>query len=1155
MHIIGLLLGSFIGAAFFHGWGALFGAIIALCITAQIASSDIANKFLSLRKKIDSQDIKILELEAKIAALEIAPSSEVLNQTDVVAEKALENFQLMRVNEDVQTDAEQAVALEKVMNETRASLDGVKNSAEKIHNDGKKRVETSSNDLSTAIALEQALSEPVLKVNVPDAEPIFVNRVKQSLQHDAAQENADKLSLADSNADITLDINEKEKSAQSSNSNHQGAEELPFMKIVDKVSSWFLRGNPILKVGAIILFLGLAFLLRYVAQHTYFPIELRYASVAFAAFALTAVGWKVRKKNPPTALILQGLGIGVFYLTIFAAIKLHPLIPPFMGFVILVVVAAAAIVLALLQNSISLMLAATIGGFAAPILASTGGGSHIGLFTYFAILDMAILIIAWFKSWRILNIVGFFGTFSIGMAWASSSYQSSFYVSTQLFLIFFFLLFVAIALLFARRQLLENSHDESGNERSLRSAALQTYYVDGTLFFGVPIIGFGLQYALVQHIEMGPAYSAFILGGFYIALAFGTLKRGQNALQLLFETCLVLGLVFASLAVPLAFDAEWTTSIWAVEAAAIYWLSLRQNHFSSRCFSLIVLVGSVVSWFVTIREGGQQTVIVASKLGIVLIALSLVFTWWHASRANKSRMMAWERNIPAILGCLSTISIGLAPSVFFSYYGATILTAILSAIMFVGGLKLSDIVIKITATIIFFYTGYIYLVGVSDQYIYELFSADFIPVFILSLSLLFSALSIQYLGKNDDLTDKILEGIFVGYMVFAWAFAVFATINYSAVGLTKIHGILAVSIASFSVWGLLARHYQWRILANVSLCWAPYAFCLFICAFGTNISLIVGTPDISKVIFLSLYQPWVNWGWLLWPAIILLHCAILFALLPLINQMLTRIVHVTGAWLTIGLVSATCSAMLMDVSGNFNAWRWLGWIVGPVIYLLMVAANKPRWPLKTDPTAYRFFAAWPVAVIAFGWIWFANIINDGSATPLPYIPLINPLEFGLFITLFALFIWSNTEPLVKKNLPPYSILVAFGFTSFAILTATILRSVHHFFGVDWRAAALFASTTAQTTLAIVWTVVALSAMLVGNRKKLRILWICGTSLIGVVVFKLFAIDLGGSGTMERIISFTSVGLLLLIIGYFAPLPPKEKTQQADDVKHNEEQPL
>ena len=66
------------------------------------------------------------------------------------------------------------------------------------------------------------------------------------------------------------------------------------------------------------------------------------------------------------------------------------------------------------------------------------------------------------------------------------------------------------------------------------------------------------------------------------------------------------------------------------------------------------------------------------------------------------------------------------------------------------------------------------------------------------------------------------------------------------------------------------------------------------------------------------------------------------------------------------------------------------------------------------------------------------------------------------------------------------------------------------------------------------------ATLYAVRHGNRPVWLCGATLLGLVVAKLFMIDLAGHGTVARIVSFVAVGLLLLVIGWFAPVPPKKE---------------
>jgi uncharacterized membrane protein len=143
------------------------------------------------------------------------------------------------------------------------------------------------------------------------------------------------------------------------------------------------------------------------------------------------------------------------------------------------------------------------------------------LFSYFALLNAGILAIAWFKAWRLLNLIGFVGTFGIGFAWGLRSYAPELLWSTEPFLILFFLMYLAIGLLFARRKLLEMSDapEDDSREALLHWSARKGDYVDGTMLFGPPLVGFGLQFALVQHLEFAAAFSALALGMIYMGLA------------------------------------------------------------------------------------------------------------------------------------------------------------------------------------------------------------------------------------------------------------------------------------------------------------------------------------------------------------------------------------------------------------------------------------------------------------------------------------------------------------------------------------------------------------------------------------------------------------------------------------------------------------
>jgi uncharacterized membrane protein len=398
------------------------------------------------------------------------------------------------------------------------------------------------------------------------------------------------------------------------------------------VSRWIFGGNTIVKAGVLILFLGLAFLLRYTAERVTLPIEVRYAGVALVGVVLTAIGWRLRDRRDAAGgtgygLILQGSGIGVFYLTALAAQRLDPLLTPALAFAFMALVAVFGALLAVLQDAPWLALVAVAEGFAAPALVSTGSAAYMPLMSYLSILDAGILAMAWYKAWRPLNLVGAVATFALTGAWARSHYTAADYAGVQAFLAFFFLLFTLTGVLFARRALAAGDAAPAGRPLAQRAAdALRDVgRVDSTLTFGVPLAAFSLQYLLVRDFTWGPAWAAMAFALVHILLG-GLLVRGASSrYALLGEAHVIVGTIFTTLAIPLALQGAWTGATWAIEAAGMYWLGARQRRTYARAFALLVMAGAalklVAGLSLDLRPG--MPLLAGSTLGMAMLALAL----------------------------------------------------------------------------------------------------------------------------------------------------------------------------------------------------------------------------------------------------------------------------------------------------------------------------------------------------------------------------------------------------------------------------------------------------------------------------------------------------------------------------------------------------
>jgi uncharacterized membrane protein len=330
-----------------------------------------------------------------------------------------------------------------------------------------------------------------------------------------------------------------------------------------------LAGNIVAKVGAIVLFFGVGFLLKFAYDRNMVPPELRLVGVAFAAAVAFALGWKLKEGRRLYGLILQGVASGLLYLDVYFALKFYGFISPTLGFALFALLGVATTLLAVRQDAQPMAQLGLLGAFLAPLLAATGSGNYVALFSYYLLLNIFILAVSWFRAWRSLNLTGWFFTFAIAALWGSSSYRPDMFWTVEPFLLAFFAIYLVIPVLFATRQ-----------PPSLRGL------VDGTLVFGTPAAVAVLQSRLVWDMPYGLAWSAAIGALLYGVLGVMTWRHGN--MRLLRDTYVALAVGLGTLAIFFAFGAYTTFALWSIEGAAILWVGLRQKHLLARVFGLLV---------------------------------------------------------------------------------------------------------------------------------------------------------------------------------------------------------------------------------------------------------------------------------------------------------------------------------------------------------------------------------------------------------------------------------------------------------------------------------------------------------------------------------------------------------------------------------------
>ena len=214
------------------------------------------------------------------------------------------------------------------------------------------------------------------------------------------------------------------------------------------------------------------------------------------------------------------------------------------------------------------------------------------------------------------------------------------------------------------------------------------------------------------------------------------------------------------------------------------------------------------------------------------------------------------------------------------------------------------------------------------------------------------------------------------------------------------------------------------------------------------------------------------------------------------------------------------------------------WGMMLVIVFLLRRSQAGKWPSAPLADWYRAVVI-PAGTVLMAMLVVAwNLGHDGAMAPLPYLPLLNPLDLT---TGFVLMLWASAlRRLAGQAALHHALLhrlkIGAAIAAYVWFNLILLRSAAHYVGIDYRFAALAASQFVQAMLSLVWSASALVLMRFCAHLALRRSWWGGAIVLGIVVLKLFLVDLASGGSIARVVSFVGVGLLLLLVGYFAPYP-------------------
>jgi uncharacterized membrane protein len=328
---------------------------------------------------------------------------------------------------------------------------------------------------------------------------------------------------------------------------------------------------------------------------------------------------------------LIGLGGAVLYLSLWAASGYYHLIAPAVAFGAMVIVTAALLGMALGRNSRRVASLALLGGFITPLLVSTGQDSHVVLFSYLALQDAVLLVLADRSDWRFLDLPAFFFTEIYFFAWFASFYRDPMLVETSLFATLFFVIFTAIPVIRSRRQ-----------------GAFRIEH-------GLVMLANVALFLIALQVMMWPEHR-WVLTASTLALAVFHLivVRAVPANQTLPRLLIGgLALTLVTLAIPQRLSVRWTTMAWSIEAAILMWTGFRVKIWQVRTASFILFM--IVALMLLMWPPDYEMALWNARFGGMLAAVACAFAVLWFARGNQSEIQQGEQPAFGALGIAANV--------------------------------------------------------------------------------------------------------------------------------------------------------------------------------------------------------------------------------------------------------------------------------------------------------------------------------------------------------------------------------------------------------------------------------------------------------------------------------------------------------------------
>jgi uncharacterized membrane protein len=319
----------------------------------------------------------------------------------------------------------------------------------------------------------------------------------------------------------------------------------------------FIGENLINKIGIAVLVFGIAFFVKYAIDQDWINRVGRVSIGLLCGVILIFFANRLRKNYHAFSSVLIGGAITIFYFTIALAFHQYHLFDQGAAFGMMVIITIFAVAISILYDRIELGIIATVGGFITPFLVSQGDGNWLVLFSYLTILNVGLIILAFYKRWRIINFIAFFFTQIIYLGWVimKAGHPGFEYEGIFIFGTVFYILFLLMNVI----------------HHVVRGSKLKAF--DFIILLSVNCCYYGAGIYLINESNVSQYGGLFTasLGIVNLILAYLFFRKSKADKKFIY---LLIGITisFISLTAPVQLKGHYITLFWSAEMVVLLWL-------------------------------------------------------------------------------------------------------------------------------------------------------------------------------------------------------------------------------------------------------------------------------------------------------------------------------------------------------------------------------------------------------------------------------------------------------------------------------------------------------------------------------------------------------------------------------------------------------